>query len=341
VEIVAGKQQQIAITLTPLPTSGFLTVTARAEGKPVSASLTLIQGSQRISGMSGRSIELEQGTWQLQAESEGYEAVRQTVEIVAGKQQQIAITLTPLPTSGFLTVTARAEGKPVSASLTLTRDSQKISEKSGKSIELEQGRWEVLIELENYSAQMKVDIIAGKQMKITRDIVPGLEHLKGQMAIDLSGTPIEDLNQFKDHKELSYLYLRDTNVSDLSPLKNLTDIYTLDLSYTKVTDLNPLKNLNKLYSLDLSYTLVSDLSPLKNLNSLYFLKLKGTQVSDLNSLKNLKNLYLLDLSDTQINDLTPIKNSKSLNTLNLHGTRISREQINYMKKTIPGINITQ
>ncbi|MCP4351404.1 MAG: hypothetical protein GY795_38550, partial [Desulfobacterales bacterium] len=154
-------------------TQGFLNVLLRGKDEqPVSASLTLTQGNRRISGMSGGSIELEQGTWQLQAESEGYEAVRQTVEIVAGKQQQVTISLTPLPTSGFLTVTARAEGKPVSASLTLTQGSQTISGMSGKSIELEQGKWQLKAESEGYEAvRQTVEIVAGKQ-QVTISLTP-------------------------------------------------------------------------------------------------------------------------------------------------------------------------
>ena len=75
------------------------------------------------------------------------------------------------------------------------------------------------------------------------------------------------------------LDLSGTPVADLEPLKGLSSLQALNLFGTPVTDLEPLKGLSSLQTLSLYLTQVANLEPLKGLSSLQTLSLYGTQVA--------------------------------------------------------------
>jgi hypothetical protein len=106
-----------------------------------------------------------------------------------------------------------------------------------------------------------------------------LGRLTALQTLDLSGTPVADLEPLKGLTALQALDLPNTQVADLGPLKGLTALQTLDLSGTAVADLEPLKGLTALQTLDLSHTQVADFGPLKGLTALQTLSTYPTRKS--------------------------------------------------------------
>ena len=184
----------------------------------------------------------------------------------------------------------------------------------------------------------------------------------GNLALDLSKTPISDLalladmplvdlnlngcTAITDFRPLSGLPLRrlfldGTKMIDLAPLAKVRTLKTLSLQLTGVRDLSPLQGL-PIESLDLFECKVSDLTPLHD-SPLRILGLQHATVGDLKPLAGLRLEYLdctgiaatdfsvlagmplksLSLQITRVGDLSFLRRMP-LEILNLHGCLLAR-----------------
>ena len=163
----------------------------------------------------------------------------------------------------------------------------------------------------------------------------------GNLALDLSDTPIADLSPLEgmplvslnlsgckavtDFRPLSALPLRtlilnDTKIADLAPLAKLRLLKTLDLSSPQVRDLTLLQGL-PLRILNIRNTLVSDLKPLAGMALEEF---DGTSIPavDFSALAGMP-LATLTLTHTRVGDLSFLS-GMPLKTLLLHHCALAR-----------------
>ncbi len=141
--------------------------------------------------------------------------------------------------------------------------------------------------------------------------------------LDVSGSPVDNVEPLRELKTLTYLNLSSTRVTNLEPLRELKNLETLDLSNTEVNDVEPLRDLKSLRSLNLSQTHVSNVEPVRELMNLDYLSLNITKVRDVEPLKNLKNLTVLQLRNTPISNVEPLKELKNLTDLDLFYSEVS------------------
>lgn len=112
--------------------------------------------------------------------------------------------------------------------------------------------------------------------------------------LNLTGTPVYNLQALAKLTGLERLYLGNTPVADLTPLEGLTQLQVLYLNHTQILDISPLAKLTQLRILNLGYTHVNDLKPLANLKNLYSLVIETTDVETIAPLAGtgLKKLYI-------------------------------------------------
>ena len=170
------------------------------------------------------------------------------------------------------------------------------------------------------------------------DISP-LGNLTNLTELYLSGPQVTEISPLASLTNLKNLSLSGPDVSDISRLANLTNLKKLDLSETQVSDISPLANLTNLTYLHLNKTEVSDISPLASLTNLTDLNLWNTQVSDISPIANLTNLTVLYLWDTQVSDISSLMDLSKLERIYIDEEKIPPEQIDEIKRRIPGLEI--
>jgi eukaryotic-like serine/threonine-protein kinase len=169
----------------------------------------------------------------------------------------------------------------------------------------------------------------------------------GNLALDLSRTPISDLTlladmplvelnlngctAITDFRPLSGLPLQGlsldgTRIVDLAPLAKMRTLKKLSLRLTGVRDLSPLKGL-PIESLDLFECKVTDLAPLQN-SPLRTLILHHSTVGELKPLAGLR-LEYLDCTGIPATDFSALS-GMPLKTLNLQITRIA--ELSFLRK---------
>jgi Leucine-rich repeat (LRR) protein len=141
--------------------------------------------------------------------------------------------------------------------------------------------------------------------------------------LDLSHSPLSDLEPLKGLSNLKTLRLFGTQASNIEPLKGLSNLQELLLSFNPISNIEPLKELSNLQHLFLDGTKVRDIEPLKVLSNLQGLSLGDTQVSNIEPLKGLTNLQDLVLSKSKVINLEPLKGLSNLSALWLEGTQVS------------------
>ena len=90
---------------------------------------------------------------------------------------------------------------------------------------------------------------------------------------------------------------------------------------------------------DLEGSQVSDLKPIAGLPMLEELSLSETKVDDITPLANLKHLRWLDLRGTRVSDITPLDELEQLESLNLTGTRVPKDQVDALRRRLPGCEV--
>jgi Leucine-rich repeat (LRR) protein len=152
--------------------------------------------------------------------------------------------------------------------------------------------------------------------------VPGLIAM-GVEAINLRGTPVQDIRPLTAITGLKALDLRGTRVRDVTPLLDLTQLLSLNLQFVRISDLRLLSGMTGLRSLNLCGTDVRDLTPLATLTNLQDLVVSVTEVKDLTPLAPLRQLTSLDAGTTRIDDLRPLADMTNLRFLSLNGTAVA------------------
>ena len=165
------------------------------------------------------------------------------------------------------------------------------------------------------------------------------KNLKGEYGV--RGLGVKDLSEikFNELESLNYLDLSSNQLTVISPLKELKKICKLDLSNNQLIDIRPLKELKELWGLNLSNNQLSDISPLKELKKLVVLELNKNQLIDISPLKELKKLKFLFLSDNKLTDTRPLSKLKNLRILVIGRNPVPGDQIEALKKALPGCRI--
>jgi serine/threonine protein kinase len=171
---------------------------------------------------------------------------------------------------------------------------------------------------------------------IRDDDLDKFRNLKQLSYLTLGNTPITDVGllHLQELKSLTYLCLSQTKVTDagIANLKVLTNLRGLNVVMTGVTGtgLGPLRQLPDLVKLEVGgpSTTDADLLAISQFNKLTLLAAqKSPQITDAGTreLHRLENLGLLDLTDTQVTSVTVklIASIKRLQQLNLARTAIT------------------
>ena len=159
----------------------------------------------------------------------------------------------------------------------------------------------------------------------------------------------EGLANFKDCKNLSFVWLDNNSVSDMGlvHLKDCKNLLALGLGGTRVSDagLAHFQDCNNLAVLGLQQTQVSDagLVYFNNYKNLRHLNLTNTQVSDagLANFKDCKILSDLWLSETQVSDagLELLAGRPKLVSLKLTKTKVTEAGVKKLSAALPGCKI--
>jgi len=155
----------------------------------------------------------------------------------------------------------------------------------------------------------------------------------------ISKQDISDISPLEGLTKLELLSLDSFQISDISPLKNLTNLTWLNLSDNYIADISPLKSLSELTSLQLDENRISDIHGLESLVKLTELHLSDNQIADISPLKGLTKLTYLDLSYNSITDISALKDLTNLRYLNLYGNPLTYEQLQELRKALPGCEI--
>lgn len=141
-------------------------------------------------------------------------------------------------------------------------------------------------------------------------------------------------------KKLELVRLLSSHVAsdDLGPLAGLKTLRVLELDDLPAAHrLPPLDSLRHLVELSVTRCPLTDLSPLAGLDRLEELWLRGTPVSDLRPLASLTGLRKLDLRRTEVLDVSPLAGLKQLGLLWIEGLGLRREQLEALRRAIPGL----
>lgn len=202
-----------------------------------------------------------------------------------------------------------------------------------------------------------------RMMPQIKDLTP-LEGLENLEYLNITGTGVEDLSPLAELTELVELEARMTTIKDLAPLARLPKLVSVDvlkcpvsdvtalaespslekalLCTTDVEDIDPLKKIaDRLTALDLCDSRFRDFEDLRDFPRLDFLRLWGLPIEDLTVLEGMTELEDLDLSKTPVKDLTPLHKLKKLKILRLLMVEIDPEQIEDLKKAVPGVEVMQ
>lgn len=116
------------------------------------------------------------------------------------------------------------------------------------------------------------------------------------------------------------LILTGRSLRDISPLSALDQLETVDLSGNDIDNIYIFQ-----------YTL--------SRNTIVKLNLSNNEIMDLTPLSDMTALCELNLANNQIEDLEPLSKIKSLQSLDLRGNPLRSEQIDELKKTLPGCSV--
>jgi len=166
-----------------------------------------------------------------------------------------------------------------------------------------------------------------------------------EVSIDLTDSPVSNLNSLRNIADLRSLNITGTQVEDLSVVSEITSLRKLLLLDVPAVDLRPLGTLLNLRSINLgaveTESNISDISVLNNLTNLITLELAELPIEDLSSVSNtllrLKELVLYSPKEAyfkQLNNLT------GLRKLTLSYSDISDEQIELLQAQLPNLTVT-
>ncbi len=188
--------------------------------------------------------------------------------------------------------------------------------------------------------------------------LPRLKHLV------ITGTGVTDLSEVGKIDTLEELEARMLLVRSAEPLAGMPNLWRVDLLKDPISDMSPLARIPKIRKVKLCQTDIKgyeDLFPvaeqlrgletcnskiptenfsqLSRFENLTFLRLWGNSIDDLTPLTGMKDLEELDLTQTKVKDLTPLHGLKNLETFYLIMVDIEDEQIEKLKKAVPGVNV--
>ena len=160
-------------------------------------------------------------------------------------------------------------------------------------------------ELANYVELRRINLAGTKVTDFS-----ALANLKNLENVDVSGTSFSDPSFLHASKNfVEWLDLSNTPLADLDGLVPMTQLGTLNLSGTKVVDLKPIERFLPygLDDLNLTGCAISDIRPLSQLPGLLHLKLDCQKVEDLAPLKSMRILESLRLENISPKlDLSPL-----------------------------------
>lgn len=235
----------------------------------------------------------------------------------------------------------------------LNKDSNELTEKDFAKITFLTLREQELSDIKVLKKFTNLKQLYLLNIKYPANNIPKWMSYLGKIGIiNLSKRFSINLGPLKKLTNLQTLWITDSQVSNFKSLKGLTKLQDLSLYGTDISDCEPIKRLTKLRELCLEWTQVSDLKPLKELTKLQILKLRYTLVSDLEPLKELKSLnslYISDYSDIRKfppnlinslnNSLIKTNPTKFRNINKFQNININDEQIEELKKALPGVDI--
>ncbi|CAL6009327.1 Conserved_hypothetical protein [Hexamita inflata] len=140
---------------------------------------------------------------------------------------------------------------------------------------------------------------------------------------NLSALNLDNINQFKNLKELD---LPRNKGIDLSLLQDLTQITSLNLNCCNLRDTTNMSEqaVQKLHQYDVERNNYIDVSPLKFLTQLEKLNMNYCKLNKIDVLRYLTNLKELGLvGNDRIDDITPLGNLQYLRILNLEDCRLT------------------
>lgn len=156
--------------------------------------------------------------------------------------------------------------------------------------------------------------------------VEPLCELSDLLALDISGTSVDDIAILRNANKLEVLRANSTLIENIDVLKYVITLEELEIANTGIENIAVLANLRKLQKLNISHTRVNRLIDLKDCQALTSLKANGCKISSISALENLPQISILDISNTTVRDLSPLQALTQLKSLNISGTPISNLQ---------------
>jgi hypothetical protein len=182
-----------------------------------------------------------------------------------------------------------------------------------------------------------VSVLILQNNKIS-DLTP-LQSLTGLTELRLSQNQITNLAPLKSLVNLTYLDLQSNKITDIAPLQSLIKMNKLIIANNEVSDLSSLRSLSELTELYAGYNKISNISPLGSLKKMIRLDIGANPIEDLAPLLSLPNIKMIGLMLIKINEINTLKSIKTLEELFVSGSGLSADQINDLKKSLPGCNI--
>jgi Leucine-rich repeat (LRR) protein len=108
-----------------------------------------------------------------------------------------------------------------------------------------------------------------------------LARLPNVDSIDVSGTPISDLEPLRKLQKLRMIIAHNTGINDLSPLRDHHEITYLDVSETDVSDISATRQFSKLKVLRADKSKVQNIDPLDAIKGLERLYVDQTGIHDI------------------------------------------------------------
>ena len=153
--------------------------------------------------------------------------------------------------------------------------------------------------------------------------ISALGDLTNLTSLNLYSNSVSDISALVGLTQLTSLNLQDNSISDISALSGLTQLTTLNLGGNSVLDISALGGLTQLIGLHLWYNSISDISALSGLTQLTSLNLQDNSVSDISALSGLTQLTSLNLGGNSILDISALSGLTQLTTLYLWRNSIS------------------
>ena len=134
---------------------------------------------------------------------------------------------------------------------------------------------------------------------------------------NLGITDLKNLEQLRDCKHITQLYLGGNQISKIENLDSNTKLTYLFISNNKISKIENLDSLTNLSHLFLFNNQISKIEGLENNTSLIMLNLSNNKISKIENLENNTRLSSFSLSDNKISTIWDVLNIKNFNHIYL------------------------